>query len=108
MQTFRELLSRPEHPSDYERSSLAISKKSEFAVSGGKKLRLPKSIDAFGDLEAAHAEGFPRESAELLPVCRLRLLSEPHLAFEGSAPTDSELIGLGESPDRLKTLGARR
>lgn len=108
MQTFRELLSGPEHPSDSERPSLTISKKSEIAVSGSKRLRLPKSIDAFGDLEATHAEGFPEKSAELLPVCRLRLLSEPHLAFEGSVPTDSELIALGESSDRLKRVGARR
>src|ERR1700722_9794216 len=108
MQTFRELLATPEHRSDSERSTLAVSKNSGIAVSGEKKARLPKSVDAFGDLEAGNAEGFPKESAELLSASRLRLLSEPHLAFEGSAPTVSELITLGESADRVKSLGARR
>lgn len=108
MQTFRELLSNPKHTLGPSAGPLTAPSASEIPVSGRKKLRLPKSLDAYGDVRTEHAEGFPEAQAGLLPTARIRLLAEPHVAFEGQSPTDDHVIALGGNAERVKSLGARK
>jgi hypothetical protein len=107
MQTFRDLLSA-EHTLRTDAAPQSVQRSAEIPVPGRKKLRLPKSLDGFGDLKSEPAEGFPEPYVELLPAARLHLLAKPQLVFEAQPPQDDEVVHLGGNPERVRTLGARR
>jgi hypothetical protein len=108
MYTFRDMLSTPGHVLGPD-ELLTLPKIAAIAVPRERNLRLPKSVDAYGNLAAGVvAQGFPDDQNGLVPVARMRLFSEPHLLFEGRHPTPDEIIFLGANPKRAPTLGPRR